>query len=67
MNGKINYFENIETPSHGEFVAAQTKCVLCNSSLELTHEKVEGHEAIKEEAHCPQCELRNRRKVYAVH
>lgn len=67
MNGKINYFENIETKGHQEFVSAQNRCVLCNNPLELSHEPSEDKSTIKEEAHCPQCDLRNRRKVHAVH
>lgn len=66
MQGKIHYFENVETPQHQEFVAAQNQCVLCNNPLELVHTKVEEIYAIKEEASCPQCDLRNRRKVYPL-
>ena len=64
--GKIHYFEKIETHQHREFVNAHNHCILCGTVLELRHIRVEAEQEIREEAHCAQCDLRTRAKVYPV-
>jgi hypothetical protein len=64
---KIQYFEKIESKEHREFVDAHNNCILCGSVLELQHVPVPAENAIKEEAHCPSCDMRTRAKVFASH
>lgn len=64
--GKIHYFEKVESHQHREFIQAHNHCILCGSVLELRHVRGEEQEAIKEEAYCPQCDLRTRAKIYSV-
>ena len=61
---KIQYFEKIETPKHQEYITSQNNCVLCGSNLELRHMPVPEKNEVKEEAHCPSCEMRTRAKVF---
>lgn len=63
---KTQYFEKIEHPKHQEFINAQNHCVLCETHLELKHvaDHVEGQ--IKEEAFCPECDVRTRAKIFAL-
>lgn len=62
----VQYFERVETIKHREFINAHNNCVLCGSVLELRHIRMDSETSVKEEAHCPQCELRTRAKVYAL-
>lgn len=63
---KINYFENIATDQHQEFVLAQSNCALCGSNLELQHMVDKISNEIKEEAHCPDCEIRARARIHPL-
>ncbi len=64
--GKVQYFEKVETNTQREFVDAHNNCILCGTTLELQHVRVQDTGEIKEEAHCPQCDVRTRAKVYAL-
>ncbi len=64
--GKVEYFERIENPLHREFVDSQSNCVLCSTVLELKHQTTQEKIEIKEEAYCPQCEMRTRSKSYIL-
>ncbi|GIL16755.1 MAG: hypothetical protein BroJett040_05060 [Oligoflexia bacterium] len=64
--GKVNYFEKVETSKHQEFLQAHNNCILCGSTLELQHIRTEEPHTIKEEAHCPECEMRTRAKIYTL-
>lgn len=64
--GKIQYFERVETNNHREFVQAHNNCVLCATVLELRHIKSQEQDEIKEEAYCPQCDLRTRAKNHTL-
>jgi hypothetical protein len=63
---KIQYFEKAETPGHREFINAHNNCVLCGTVLELLHIRMDDIHSLKEEAHCPQCDLRTRAKIYTL-
>ena len=63
---KIHYFEKIEHPKHQEFINAQNHCVLCGTTLELKHIADQAESQIKEEAFCPECEVRTRAKIFAL-
>lgn len=63
---KINYFEKIEHPKHQEFINAQNHCVLCGTVLELNHISDANEGQIKEEAYCPDCDVRTRAKIYSL-
>ncbi len=65
--GRIHFFENVESLKAREFVQSHNHCVLCRSFLELRHMCGDEKKEIKEEAYCPQCDLRTRTKVYSVH
>ena len=64
--GKVQYFEKVENPNQREFINAHNNCILCGTVLELQHIRAEESSSIKEEAHCPECELRTRAKVYTL-
>lgn len=64
--GKLNYFEKIENKAHREFINAHNNCILCGTVLELQHMAQPDGCSVKEEAHCPECELRTRAKVYTL-
>jgi len=64
--GKVQYFERVEKKHHREFITAHNNCILCSSVLELRHIRVEEGAQVKEEAHCPQCDLRTRAKTYVL-
>lgn len=63
---KIQYFENIKTHSHKDFVKDHGNCALCSNVLELKHEKNEPEAQIKEEAYCVECDIKARAKIYAL-
>lgn len=63
---KIQYFEKIDHPKQQEFITAQSHCVLCGSELELKHVADSAVGQIKEEAYCPECELKTRAKIYSL-
>ena len=61
----INYFQRTETASQEAYINLQCNCVLCNSPLELKFENLDNIE-IKEEATCPECEIRTRAKLHPI-
>jgi hypothetical protein len=61
----INYYENTQSANQKAYLKLQCNCVLCNSTLELKFEPLLDGE-IKEEAHCPDCEIRTRAKIYLL-
>ena len=63
---KIQYFEKVEHPKQQEFINAQNHCVLCGTVLELKHVADQAESQIKEEAYCPECEVRTRAKIFAL-
>jgi hypothetical protein len=63
---QLNYFEQINSDHHREFVNAHNNCVLCGTVLELRHLPLADSPSIKEEAHCPECEMRTRAKIYTL-
>lgn len=63
---KVQYFEKIENTIQSEFVQSHNHCILCHSTLELRHIQIEDGQAVKEEAHCPECDVRTRSKVYSL-
>lgn len=65
-SGKFNYFEKVDSPQHREFIISQNNCILCGTVLELRHIADEQAISIKEEAHCPECDVRTRAKTYSL-
>lgn len=65
--GKVQYFEKIESSQQKEFLTAHNNCILCGQSLELQHVRGPEEKEIKEEAYCPNCDLRTRAKTYGLH
>lgn len=63
---KVCYFENAEKPQHKAFIKAQNNCVLCSTVLEIKHTKGEEPGQVKEEAFCPQCEVKTRAKNFTL-
>lgn len=61
----ISYYENANAAHQKAYLQLQCNCVLCNTTLELKFE-VAGEGEIKEEATCPQCEIRTRAKIHAL-
>jgi hypothetical protein len=66
LNNKIDYYEKPECDKHREFINSQSNCVLCGAVLELSHavDHIIGH--IREEAHCPSCEVRTRARFHPL-
>ncbi len=62
---QINYYENTSNVFQKAFVSLQSNCSLCTTNLELSVSVLDNGE-IKEEAFCPQCELRLRSKSHTV-
>lgn len=62
----ISYYEKAESAQQEAYIKLQCNCVLCNSALELKFESP-GDGEIKEEATCPECEIRTRAKIHAIH
>lgn len=62
----LQYYENAANPFQKAFLALQSNCALCATNLELTVHSVNTEE-IKEEAFCPQCELKLRSKNHRIH
>ena len=58
----ISYYENTESATQKAYLKLQCNCVLCNTALELKYENLNTSE-IREEATCPQCEVRTRAKI----
>jgi hypothetical protein len=63
---KINYFERAETEKHQDFIEAHSHCALCGTVLELLHVVDKASSEIKEEARCPECEIRTRAKIHTL-
>ena len=61
----ITDYEKTDSPNQQAYVKLQSNCVLCNTALELKFENL-GEGEIKEEATCPQCELRTRAKIHSL-
>jgi len=68
--GKVQYFEKVETSTQKDFVHAHNNCILCGTNLELQHVRVQPIGCtffeVKEEARCPQCDLKTRTKVHSL-
>lgn len=64
---KVQYFEKIESTGQREYMNSHNNCILCRSALELQHIRTDNSGEIKEEARCPQCDLKTRAKVFTVH
>jgi hypothetical protein len=62
----INYYEKADSASQKAYLKLQCNCVLCGTPLELKFESVNENE-IKEEATCPECEIRTRAKIFSLH
>ena len=60
-----SYYENTQSANQKAYLKLQCNCVLCNSPLELKFENINSTE-VKEEANCPQCEIRARAKIHQL-
>ncbi len=63
---KIDYFEKIETHSHQNFVQSHGNCALCRSPLQLKHIRNDSDAQIKEEAYCPECDVKIRARIHTL-
>ncbi|MBC7421602.1 MAG: hypothetical protein H7328_12815 [Bdellovibrio sp.] len=61
----IQYYEKADSSTQKAYLKIQCNCVLCNTALELKFENL-GLGVVKEEAHCPQCEIRTRAKIHSL-
>ncbi|WP_409479202.1 hypothetical protein [Pseudobdellovibrio sp. HCB154] len=59
-------YEKTENTFQKAFIALQCNCVLCATPLELKVTSEENSLEIKEEAFCPQCNIRMRSKSHTV-
>jgi DNA-directed RNA polymerase subunit RPC12/RpoP len=63
---KVSYFEKIESESQQQFIEMHNHCALCGTVLELQHRTDVTIHEIKEEAKCPECEIKARTKIYIL-
>lgn len=61
----FTYYEKTDSATQAAFLKLQCNCVLCNTTLEFKFE-MRGEGEIKEEATCPQCEIRARAKIHSI-
>ncbi len=66
MENRIQYFENAKTRKQKEFLKNEGHCVLCSSTLEITHKNEESSHCIREQAFCVECDVRARVKIYTL-
>lgn len=59
-------YEKTENTFQKAFIALQCNCVLCATQLELKLTSEENSIEVKEEAFCPQCNIRMRSKSHTV-
>lgn len=59
-------YEKTENTFQKAFIALQCNCVLCATQLELKVTMTEENCEIKEEAFCPQCNIRMRSKSHTL-
>lgn len=64
---KVTYYELSEEIHHQDYIQSQHNCALCGSNLELIHDVNKPDSLIREEAFCPECEIRTRAKIYGIH
>jgi hypothetical protein len=62
----MEYFERTDSKAQLAFLKSHNHCVLCDSILELQHGFLPETNEIKELAKCPQCQIRNRTRVYTI-
>lgn len=53
-------------PEHLKFIKNQNNCGLCENELEIYVENYLETDTIKEEAHCPSCNIKARIKDYKM-
>lgn len=59
-------YEKTENTFQKAFIALQCNCVLCATQLELKVTSEENSIEVKEEAFCPQCNIRMRSKSHVL-
>ena len=59
-------YEKTENTFQKAFIALQCNCVLCATQLELKVTSTEDTSEVKEEAFCPQCNIRMRSKSHKI-
>ncbi len=58
-------YENTQNIFQKAFVAVQCNCALCSTDLVIKVEPTASGE-IREEAHCPSCDMRMRAKTHTL-
>ncbi len=61
----VTYYQKTDSANQTAYLKLQCDCILCSTPLELKFEFITPTE-IKEEATCPQCEIRARAKIHGV-
>ena len=59
------HYENSQNVFQKACIAVQCNCALCATGLVINVNRVTANE-VKEEAFCPQCDLRMRSKVHTI-
>lgn len=59
-------YEKTENTFQKAFIALQCNCVLCATQLELKVTATDDAAEVKEEAFCPQCNIRMRSKSHKL-
>ena len=62
----IHYYERTENTFQKAFVAIQCNCALCATNLEIQVSGTDIAGEVREEAFCPQCNIRMRSKSHTV-
>lgn len=62
----IKRYEKTENTFQKAFVSIQCNCVLCATPLEIKVTSEQEKTEVKEEAYCPQCNIRMRSKSHKL-
>jgi hypothetical protein len=49
-----------------ESIQDHTQCVLCGTDLQFAHKTDFVEQTVSEDAHCPQCNIRNRQSAHRL-
>lgn len=59
--------QEIKNDKHKTFIERQNNCPLCNAQLEIRVESYLEDFTLREEAHCPKCDVLARVKDHKMH
>ena len=67
LKPQIEDQEDLYELRQNEFVDSVCNCPLCGTGLKMLHEYDYLNGLVKEEAHCPACQIKTRTASFTVH